>query len=147
MSLKRYCSQDVDTITPAESIRTAAGRLHSHKVGCLVVIEDQAGRHPIGILTDRDIAIRVVAEGRDPQNTCVSDVMTLYPDKVRQDLSIEDALRVMRVGSFRRVPVVDDDGRLVGILSLDDVLRAVARELSDISRLIEREGPESLAGE
>jgi CBS domain-containing protein len=51
----------------------------------------------------------------------------------------------MRAGSFRRVPVVDDEGRLVGLLSLDDVLRAVARELSDISRLIEDEGPESLA--
>ena len=146
MSVKRYCSRDVDTITPAETARTAAGRLHSRKVGCLVVIEDENGRHPIGILTDRDIAVRVVAEGRDPQATCVSDIMTLHPDKIRQDSSMEDALRIMRSGLFRRVPVVDDNGRLVGLLSLDDVLRAVARELADISRLIEQEGPESLGG-
>lgn len=146
MSVKRYCSRNVDTVTPAESVQTAAGRLHARKVGCLVVVDALNQRQPIGIVTDRDIAVRVVAEGRDPQSTCISDIMTLFPDKVREDTSIQDALRIMRSGSFRRVPVINEDGSLVGLLSLDDVLRAVARELSDVSRLIEQEGPTSLAG-
>lgn len=146
MSVKRFCSRGVDTITPGESVRTAAGRLHARKVGCLVVVDEHNPKRPIGVVTDRDIAVRVVAEGRDPLATTVCDIMTLHPETVRHDAPIDDALRLMRAGSFRRVPVVDQEGHLVGLLSLDDVLRAVARELSDISRLVEQEGPESLVG-
>lgn len=143
MSAGRFCSTEVDVITPGETAQTAAGRMHSRKVGTLVVVDE--GNRPIGILTDRDVAVRVVAEARDSTGTLVSEIMTPHPDTVREDASLEDALRLMRAGPFRRVPVVDEKGRLIGLLSLDDVLRVLAQEFAEISRLVEQEAPSSLA--
>jgi CBS domain-containing protein len=97
------------------------------------------------MLTDRDLAIRVVAEGRDPGSTTVADVMTSHPLCVREDAPIEMALKSMRAGPCRRVPVVDDDRKLVGIVSLDDILSLLTEEFNDIGTLLQREDPSRLA--
>jgi CBS domain-containing protein len=143
MSVRQICNPDVDVITVEETAQTAAGRMHARKVGTLVVVNER--QEPIGIVTDRDLAVRVVAEGKDPATTIIAEVMTRDPETVREKTPVEDALRIMRNGSFRRVPVVDYDDRLVGLLSLDDILHLLAHDFAQIGDLVERESPESLA--
>lgn len=143
MSVGRICSRDVDLAEPQETAQQAAGRMHSRKVGTLLVLDE--AKRPIGILTDRDLAVRVVAEGRDPVQTTVQDVMTAAPHTLSEDAAIEEALAIMRGGRFRRVPIVDSDGALVGLLSLDDVLDLLAEEFRDIGGLLQGESPGSLA--
>lgn len=143
MSVKRICNPEVDVISADETVQTAAGRMHARKVGTLVVVNKR--QEPVGIVTDRDLAVRIVAEGRDATMTQVGEVMTRDPETVRETTAVEDALRIMRNGSFRRVPVVDHDDRLVGLLSLDDILHLLAHHFAQIGDLVERESPESLA--
>ena len=138
MSVGRICLREVDLAEPAETVRDAADRMRDRRVGTLV-IADAAGR-PIGVVTDRDLALRVVAAGRDPRATTVGEVMTPEPRTVSETAPIESVLSLMRSGSFRRVPVVNDDGKLVGIVSLDDILGLLAEEVALIGALIERQG-------
>ncbi len=139
MSVGRICLRSVDLADATESVTGAACRMRERGVGTLVVI-DQAG-HPVGILTDRDLCLRVLAEGRDASGSRVADVMTASPRTVSEETPIEAALSLMKAGGFRRVPVVDGAGTLVGILSLDDVLALLAEEFALIGKLIERAAP------
>jgi CBS domain-containing protein len=143
MSAGRICSREVDTAQPDESAQIAAQRMHARKVGTLVVVNQAA--EPMGILTDRDLAVRVVAGGRDPARTFVRDVMTPRPATVNVATSIEDALRTMRMHQCRRIPVVDNAGKLAGILSLDDVLELLSEEFEVIGGMLQEESPGSLA--
>jgi len=142
MSVGRICVREVDVIGEKESAQTAARRMHSRKVGTLVVVDEES--RPVGIVTDRDLTVRILAPGLDAGHVAVGKVMTHCPETVYADTSIEDALRRMRGGAFRRAPVVDDDGRLVGLLSLDDILELLAEEFAEIGRLIHEEEPSSL---
>lgn len=143
MSAGRICIRSVDVAEPEESVLAAARRMSDRSVGTLVVVNDR--REPVGMLTDRDLAVRVLARGRDPLATPVSAVMSPDPEMVTEATSIEDALRVMRRGPCRRVPVVDAAGQLVGVLSLDDVLDLISEEFNSIGRLLRQETPENLA--
>ena len=102
--------------------------------------------HPIGMITDRDLALRIVGKARDSIQTLVSEVMTRFPDNVNEETTIELALSKMRAGGFRRLPVVDNEGKLVGVLTLDDILELLSTEFTEIGRLIKKESPTSLAG-
>jgi CBS domain-containing protein len=90
MSIGRVCQRDVDIVGPTDSVLIAAERMRQRMVGCLVVVEQ--GQMPVGILTDRDLIIRVLAEERDPRATTVGDVMTRFPDLAQEDMPIESAL-------------------------------------------------------
>ncbi len=142
MTVGPICVREVDTTFEAEPVQVAAQRMHDRKVGTLVVV-DQLQR-PIGILTDRDLAVRVVARGADAFVTTVGEVMTRAPRTVLQSSPIESALGVMRTAACRRLPVVDDDGKLVGLLSLDDILDLLAEEFGQIGKLLAEESPNSL---
>ena len=117
--------------------------MHDRKVGTLVVLND--AREPIGMVTDRDLAVRVLAEARDPLLTTVGDVMTRCPQTILEDTPIEEALRVMRAGKFRRLPVVDAHGALLGLLSLDDILDLLTEEFAAIRGILHESSPRSLA--
>ena len=143
MSVGRICVREVDIVQPGESVQAAAQRMHSRKVGTLVVQDED--RKPIGIVTDRDLTVRVLAKARDPFQTTVGEVMTQCPRTVREDTPLEEALTVMRSGPFRRVPVVSVEGELVGLLSLDDILDLLTEEFGQIRGLLEQESPGSLA--
>ncbi|MEW4531241.1 CBS domain-containing protein [Maioricimonas sp. JC845] len=143
MSIGRICIREVDVINPDESARVAASRMHSRKVGTLIVVDE--AMVPVGLLTDRDLTTRVLAEGRDGNATPVRKVMSPAPSTVEENTSIEDALAIMRSGTFRRLPVVDGEGQLVGIVSLDDILELLAEEFSEIGWLLRQEEPGSLA--
>lgn len=143
MSVGRICVREVDVVSLDESVRAAASRMHDRKVGTLVVVSSESV--PIGMVTDRDLVTRVLAHGLSADEIQVADVMTEVPRTVHEEASIEDALAIMRAGSFRRVPVVDSNRHLVGLLSLDDILSLLAEEFRDIGLLIEGESPSSLS--
>jgi len=143
MTCGKLCIREVDLAEPHESVQVAARRMHSRKVGTLVVV-DGANR-PVGLLTDRDLAVRVLAEGLDPVQTTVREAMSPSPTAVSEETTIEEALRIMRRGPFRRLPVVNSAGKLVGLLSLDDILDLLSEEFADIGQILVAESPVSLA--
>jgi CBS domain-containing protein len=142
MAVGTICVRNVDTATADESVAVAAERMHQRAVGALVVIS--ASDQVIGIVTDRDLVSRVLAKGRNPRETSLRDVMTLSPKTVTEWTPIETALLTMRTGRFRRLPVVDHDHKLVGLICLDDVLMLLAEEFSQVGRLLKRETPRAV---
>lgn len=121
------------TARPTESVGTCARRMHDEHVGCLVVVEDSDGTvFPVGMLTDRDIAIEVVAFGLDPATMTAGDVMSERPAVVEEDDDLLDALAHMRERGVRRLPVVRPDGALSGMLALDNLLEALGEEIDGV---------------
>lgn len=139
MSAGRLCSRHVVFASPKESVRTAARRMVEHNVGAIVVLDEE--RRPTGMITDRDIAIRCVAEDRNPDGMTVRDAMTQPVHLIGEDTPIEEALSKMAVCANRRLPVVDGDGRLVGVLALDDVVDLLIGEAQMIGTLLKKESP------
>jgi CBS domain-containing protein len=139
MTIGMIANRDVDTALADESIQAAAQRMGTRLVGTLVVLDEQ--QRPTGMITDRDIAIRVVGKGRDPHRTSVGEVMTHDVLVAHEDLEVEKALALMRANTIRRLPVVDGSERLVGMVSLDDILTLLAREFRELGRLLSQEKP------
>lgn len=126
--------REVYTAKASETVRAAARRMREAGVGALVVLDD--GAAPVGILTDRDIAVRCVGLDEDPDTTRVRDVMTTPAHSVPETTPIEEALRLMAGLATRRVVVTDEQGGLAGILALDDVLELLVEEAEAIGRLV-----------
>ncbi|MBX5459917.1 MAG: CBS domain-containing protein [Steroidobacteraceae bacterium] len=140
--LGRLCNRDPISIEPTADIVAAAGLMREKHIGFLVVAEMQparGGKRVVGVLTDRDIVVAVVAREVDPRDLRVSDVMTPNPLIVSEECSIDAALGFMRDAGVRRVPVVRADGNLCGVLSLDDVLERLAAQLSSVAGCIRSE--------
>ena len=135
MSIGKICVRDVYLADAAESTYVAAKRMRKHSVGTLVVLDKD--KKPLGIVTDRDLSMQVIAAGKDPSEVKVAQVMTVDPRSLREDTPIEEGLRVMRGGKCRRLPVVDDKGALQGLVSIDDILELLAEEMSQIAKIIE----------
>lgn len=135
--ISEVMSTDVHVISPDATIEEAAQEMRDGHFGLLPVAEDE-DEQLLGVITDRDIAVRAVAEGKDPE-TPVGEVMSEGVIWVEEDDSIEDAAQIMSDHQIRRLPVVDADKRLVGIVSLGDFavdsadIGPVADALSDIS--------------
>jgi CBS domain-containing protein len=141
MTVGDICNRSVVIAPKTEMIVDAAKRMRTSHVGDLVVVENRNGRHfPVGIVTDRDIVISVVAG--DPEHITyllVSDVMTSDLVTANEQDSTEAALKKMHEHGVRRLPVVDADGALVGILTLDDVLQYLTGQQSELVALVARE--------
>jgi len=106
---------------PTDTVSQAARTMRREDVGPVPVVSDDQHKLLIGIVTDRDLAIKVVAESRDPNNTRVSDVMTSTIIACRESDEVSTAIRAMEEHQIRRIPVLDDEGRIVGIISQADV--------------------------
>lgn len=139
MSVGRICTRTVDVAAPDESAQAAAQRMKSRKVGTLVVLDEN--QSPIGIVTDRDLAMCVVAKGLDPSMTELEMVMSKLPESVTENTPIEAAIGIMRRGVHRRLPVVDDNGQLLGLITLDDILSLLSEEFEEIGELVRKESP------
>lgn len=137
MSVGRICCREVHLAAPDESALSAASRMGREGVGTLVVLDEQ--RRPIGIVTDRDLVVRIIAAGKDPTTTPVGKIMSRKLKAVDEASPIESALALMRAGGCRRIVVVDRKGKLVGILSLDDALALLAEELAQINGVLDRQ--------
>jgi CBS domain-containing protein len=142
MSVGRICVREVDKASLDESVVVAAERMHQRAVGTLVVVNKSS--QVVGILTDRDLVSRVLAKGICSPGMTVRDVMTVAPKTATIDTPIETALLVMRSGRFRRLPVVDSSGKLLGLVTLDDILMLLAEEFMQIGRLLKRETPQAV---
>ena len=142
MSVGKICVREVDLADRNDAVWQAAERMHQRAVGALVVVND--AKEPIGVVTDRDLVERVLAERRDPSVVTVSDVMA-RPMTISDEASIESALARMRSGGFRRLPVVDRDGKLVGLVTIDDILMLLSEEMTQIGKLLERQTPRGVA--
>lgn len=122
------------TVRPTETVAAAAKRMRDEGVGCVVVTGST--RKPVGILTDRDIVLAVVAEGRLPDTTRVEEVMCRHVISGRPNDTLMDAAIKMAEASIRRLPILDGQGRMVGLVSVDDLLVILITELSNISAAI-----------
>ena len=116
-------------VAPGESVAVAARRMADHRIGALLVVED--GRL-VGIFSERDVVARVVAEGRDPETTPVGEVCSKDVATVREDADPSTCARLIRDRGFRHLPVVDELGKPVGILSARDFLQHIADELKGL---------------
>jgi CBS domain-containing protein len=118
MKVSEIMTPNVEVITPDASLRDAAQRMKALDVGMLPVCD---GERLLGAVTDRDIVVRAAAEGKDVSQTRVSDIMTRQVHYVFEDQDADEAAQVMEDQQVRRVPVLDRNKRLVGIVSLGDV--------------------------
>jgi CBS domain-containing protein len=113
---------------PSDSIVKAAEVMKREDVGAVPVVESKSSRRLVGIITDRDIVVRVVAAGRDVRSTTVGDAITSTPVTCREDEDVTEAVTCMAQRQVRRLPVVDSEGRLVGIISQADIATRVNKD-------------------
>ena len=140
MAVGEICNREVVIAEKSLSVAAAAQLMRTHHVGDLVVVEKKAGRTlPAGIVTDRDIVVEVVAAGVNPDALKVGDIMGPEVATVRECEGVFEALRYMRDKGVRRMPVVDGEGGLVGILTLDDLLSLLAEEMTELAKLVSHE--------
>ena len=130
----------VATVTANSTVAEAAELMRRHHVGALVMVDDANGsRKPLGMVTDRDIAIEVVAAGLVPQTIKVGEIVQRPITTVTEDAGWAETVRLMSVNGVRRLPVVDAAGGLVGIISFDDLLLQLAGPLVAMADLAGRE--------
>jgi CBS domain-containing protein len=130
----------VATVTRDSTVAEAAELMRRHHVGALVIVDDADGsRKPVGMVTDRDIAIEVVAAGLIPQTVKVGEIVQRPITTVTADAGWTDTVRLMSVSGVRRLPVVDAAGKLIGIVSFDDLLLQLAGPLVAMADLAGRE--------
>jgi CBS domain-containing protein len=120
MKAKEIMSKTPTVVTPETTAQEAARMMKSEDVGILPVVDSQGSRRLVGLITDRDIAIRVVAEGRT--SATVGDAMTSNPKSCKPDDNVKDVMALMGSEQVRRVPIVDDTGAIVGIVSQADIV-------------------------
>jgi CBS domain-containing protein len=133
MTLARFTGR-IATVKTDETLEQAARAMRDRRVGCLIVT--QAG-HPIGVITDRDMVLRAVAEGKDPRVARVGDFATYDPITVSAGDGFETAVERMRVHGIRRLPIVDASGQVVGIVTADDLLAVLGGELGAVCEAIQ----------
>lgn len=142
MNVGKVCKHQVVTVTPRTELIAAAKLMREKHVGFLVVVEPEStasyGR-PVGVLTDRDIVVSVVAKGENPTQLIVGDIMNQGPAMIDEGESLEQALQTMRRMGVRRLPVLGPRGMLTGIISLDDVIDVLAREIGEVSGAVQNE--------
>lgn len=133
---------------PGDTVGKAAQLMQRENVGPVPVIDSQQTKRLIGIVTDRDLALKILADGRDPQNTQVEAVMTRDLITCREDDDLQAALAAMGEHQVRRVPIVDEQNRLVGIIAQADVATRAGheKETGEVVELISKPRAQSSAG-
>ncbi|HEV7586581.1 MAG TPA: CBS domain-containing protein [Longimicrobium sp.] len=121
-------TENPECVTPESSLADAAMKMRDLNVGIIPVVDSEQGRRLKGVITDRDITIRAVAEGMDARSTKVVEVMTTEVESCNKNDTVGDILRVMEREQVRRVPITDREGRLVGIVAQADVVRDIDGE-------------------
>ena len=140
MPIAEICSRGVVIAAPNDSLRTVAELMRQHHVGSVVVTRDANGVVcPVGIITDRDIVLALVAKDVSPDAVSASDVMSEPLETADENDEVWQVLERMRTRGVRRLPVVGVRGELIGIVSADDLLELVAEEVVSLARIIGRE--------
>ena len=142
MQTGKLCNRKPITVRRNDELVKAAQLMREKHIGYLVVVDSEDGNptmQPVGVVTDRDIVTSVIARQVDPRTLRVGDVMTQHPVTIGVAESVAKALREMRRIGVRRLPVVGKRGELIGVLSLDEVLEALAGELQSVAGSIRKE--------
>lgn len=140
MRVGEYCNREVVVVEENGSITETAKIMREYHVGDVIIVRSQHGKQiPLGILTDRDIALEIVAKSADPEIVRAGDAMSYELTTVNEDDDLMHAIEIMRDKGIRRLPVVDIDEALVGILTVDDVLDLVSEVFIDIVHLVDQQ--------
>lgn len=140
MAIGEFCNREVVFATRATSIVEAAQLMRRYHVGDLVVVDEVDGKRvPVGLVTDRDIVIEIIAESLSVEDFNIGDIMSLQLVSVQEDENVVETIRLMRTHGIRRIPVVGRDGGLVGLMSADDMLDLLAEELTELAKVAPRE--------
>jgi CBS domain-containing protein len=119
---------DPVTCEPHDLVRSVARTMKQHDVGAVPVVDSRTSGRLVGIVTDRDLVVKVVAEGRQSDEATVADAMTSNPAACRADDDVEQALTLMAQRQVRRMPIIDSAGRLLGIIAQADIATRVNRD-------------------
>ncbi len=140
MPVGELCTREVVVASRSDSVREAAQLMRQHHVGDVVIVEDADGlKKPIGLVTDRDLVVEVLAEGIDPESIALGEIMSTELASIGEEKGIFEAIQYMKNRGVRRLPVVGQEGQLIGILALDDLLDLISEELSGLSHLVKNE--------
>jgi len=140
MLLNNFCILDVACCTPRTTALEAAHLMRKWHTGDLVVVEDdEERREPLGVITDRDIVIEVLAKGLDPATTLIGSVMHTPVVIAHENEDSAQTLERMRTNGVRRMPVVGSRGKLFGIVTADDMLKHLALEVNALTEVVARE--------
>ncbi|MDI1238684.1 MAG: CBS domain-containing protein [Polaromonas sp.] len=131
--LKDFATVVVAVVEPETSALVAAQLMRKHHVGALVVVDAAEKSRPVGILTDRDLVLALMAEGLDPEVFTAGDVMSVELVQVTPEMDAMDAVALMRRHRLRRLVIVDEAGRLTGVVTMEDILELLTRELADLA--------------
>ena len=133
IQLKDFATTEVAVVEPETTALVAAQLMRRHHIGALVVVDAQEKNRPVGIVTDRDLVLELMAEGLDPAVFTAGDIMSLNLVLARPDMDAMDAVQLMEAHQLRRLVVADEAGRLAGIVTLEDILEVLSRELADLA--------------
>lgn len=140
MPIGEICQREVVITEFKDSVLHAAQLMRKHHVGDVVVVNKSNGSSlPVGIITDRDLVIEILAPELDPKTLTIADIMVSELATVKEDTGVFEAIRYMRIKGVRRMPVVDDNGNLVGVVTLDDLFSLLVEELGLLVKLISHE--------
>jgi CBS domain-containing protein len=136
MSLQIYCRKPLVRIAPDTNITEACQLMEQNNIGCLIA---ERGGKLCGIVTDRDIALRVAGAKRDPDKTLVKDIMTPDPIRISVDKDLHQLTALMHAYHVRRVPIVNGFDTTVGIVTVDDLIAQLGDEMAEIGKAIAEE--------
>ena len=140
MAIGEICTREVVVAKRDITVKNAAQLMREYHVGCIVLVDEQGSkRRPCGIVTDRAIVVAVTALGLDPEVIRAGDVAAKELLELNETAGIAETVAVMRMKGVRRLPVVDKDGALIGIIAADDILALLAEELSGLATMVTRE--------
>ena len=131
--LKDFATSVVAVVEPETPALVVAQLMRKHHIGALVVVDAEEKTRPVGIVTDRDLVLELMAESLDPAIFTAGDIMSVDLVFVSPDMDAMDAVQLMRRHRLRRLVIADDATRLVGIVTMEDVLELLARELVDLA--------------
>jgi CBS domain-containing protein len=133
MSLREFCQRKVVSIAPEINIVEACRLMDTNNIGCLVV---QDRGKLCGILTDRDIALKVTGQSKDPQKTKAREIMSRSPVSIPVDKDLQSLTNLMRIHRVRRIPIVDGVDEVLGIVTMDDIIARISGEMSDLGNAV-----------
>ena len=138
--ISEICNRDVIIVQRDNTVLEAAKLMRQHHVGDVLVVDEHDGiRIPVGIVTDRDLVVEIMAPELDHLVITVGDIMAPGLATVKENTGVFEAIQYMRGKGIRRLPVVNESGALMGILTLDDILELLSEELFELAKLVRYE--------
>jgi CBS domain-containing protein len=140
MRVGDYCKHGVVTVEATADVAEVSKTMRDEHVGFLIVVQEgDPARKPLGVITDRDVVLQIVARDVDAHSVTAADIMSRDPLVARESEDLNEVMQAMRLAGFRRIPVLTNDGALTGVIAIDDAIDVVAGLLCDICGSIRNE--------